>query len=462
MNPAPFPASEFAAHRPWHQRTGAKLVVIAFLVLLGLIPLNLIRGVLGERRGRHQEAIANITSTWGNPQVIAGPLLVVPYQRQVKTWKDQMVNGRLERIELIETVVAHAHFLPTELSVEGTVEPERLHRGIYEAVVYRSASTVRGRFARPSFEEWKVVEEDVLWDEAVLVVGISDLRGANQALSVRWGDQTLPLEPAPQQGSVGSAVQARLPRTPFGDDTMTFEFGLNLHGSRSLDFAPFGMQTQVKLTSTFPDPSFRGRFLPAQRSVTAEGFVADWQVSYYGRGYPQQWSDAQGNPVPGELVGASLFGVGLTPVLDSYRYVERAIKYGILFLALVFTAFFLFEVRLLTRVHPLQYLLVGAALCLFYLALLSLSEFIPFGWAYLSGAVAATALIGFYSAYVLGGAGRAGLVAVGLAGIYALLYVLLRQQEYALLYGTGALFLALAVVMHATRRMDWYARDGGG
>lgn len=455
----PFPQP--SQHRQaWRNRIVVKLLAIAFLVLLGLIPLSLIRGVLAERRMRHQEAIANITSTWGNPQVLAGPLLVVPYQRQVKTWKDQMVNGRLERIELMETVVAHAHFLPAELTVSGNLRPDRLHRGIYEAMVYRSTLEVTGRFSRPSFDEWKVAPGDVLWDEAVLVVAISDLRGAREALTIKWGAQSLALVPAPRMGELGQAVQARLPETPFAADTMPFEFALNLNGSGSLRVAPFGMQTRVRLTSPFPDPSFHGAFLPAQRTVTAAGFEADWQVSYYGRGYPQQWSDAAGNPLQGDVFAASFFGVGMVPVLDSYRYVERAIKYGILFLALVFTAFFLFEVRLLTRVHPFQYTLVGAALCLFYLAILSLSEFIPFGWAYLAGSAAATTLIGFYSAWILGGARRAWLVAAGLAAIYAFLYVLLRQQEYSLLYGTGALFLALAVVMYATRRLDWYARDG--
>jgi len=436
------------------------MLTIACLVLLGLIPLVLIRGVLAERRMRHHEAIANITSTWGNPQVIAGPLLVVPYQRRVKTWKDQMVNGRLERIELTETVVARAHFLPTALSITGNVRPDRLHRGIYEALVYRSTLEVTGSFARPSFDEWKVAPEDVLWDEAVIAVGISDLRGASETLRMKWGEQLLPLVPAPRTGELGPAVQARLPQTPFAGDATDFEFALNLNGSQSLNFAPFGMETRVRLTSSFPDPSFHGTFLPAQRTVRADGFEADWQVSYYGRGYPQQWSDAIGHPLQGDTVAASLFGVGLVPVMDSYRYVERAIKYGILFLALVFTAFFLFEVRSLTRVHPFQYALVGAALCLFYLAILSLSEFIPFGWAYLAGSVAATTLIGLYSAWVLKGARRAWLMAAGLAAIYAFLYVLLRQQEYSLLYGTAALFLALAVVMYTTRRLDWYARDG--
>ena len=459
MKPSTCPSPDPIPRPSWRNRTVLKLLAIGCLVLLGLIPLALIRGVLAERRTRHHEAIANINSTWGNPQVIAGPRLVVPYQRQVRTWKDQMVNGRLERIEQTETVVARAHFLPTELSVTGDVRPDRLHRGIYEALVYRSTLEVTGHFARPSFDEWKVAPEDVLWDEAVVVVAISDLRGASEALALKWGEQSLPMVPAPPTVGVGPAVQARLAQQPFAGDVMDFGFALNLNGSQSLNFAPFGMQTRVRLTSSFPDPSFHGTFLPAQRTVTADGFEADWQVSYYGRGYPQQWSDGAGQALSGDAIAASLFGVGLVPVLDSYRYVERAIKYGILFLALVFTAFFLFEVRLLTRVHPFQYTLVGAALCLFYLAILSLSEFIPFGWAYLAGSVAATTLIACYSAWILGGVRRAWLVAAGLAGIYAFLYVLLRQQEYSLLYGTGALFLALAVVMYATRRLDWYARD---
>lgn len=450
-NPAP--------PRAWRHRTVLKMLTIGSLVLLGLIPLTLIRGVLRERRARHDEAVANITSTWGGSQRIAGPMLIVPYKRQVKTWKDQMLNGRLERVELTETLVARAHFLPAELAVRGQVVSDRLHRGIYEALVYRTELQVAGRFARPSFEEWQVAPEDVLWDEAKLVIAISDLRGASEALSLKWGEESLALVPAARTGEVGPAVQTLLPRSPFSADTMDFAFALKLNGSGSLDFAPFGMQTRVHLSSPFPDPSFHGMLLPAQRRVTDAGFEADWQVSYYGRGYPQQWSDATGNPLEGETVANSLFGVALMPALDSYRYVERAIKYGILFLALVFTAFFLFEARLLTRVHPFQYTLVGSALCLFYLALLSLSEFISFGWAYLAGSVLATALIAFYSAWVLGGARRAWLVAVGLAVIYAFLYVLLRQQEYALLYGTGALFLALAAVMFATRRLDWYARD---
>ena len=461
MNPSTPPplSGESRPDQTARNRIVLKMVAIACLILLGLVPLTLIRGVLSERRARHREAIANITSTWGNPQVIAGPVLVVPYQRHVKAWKDQVVDGRSERFEVTETVVARAHFLPADLSITGDLRPDRLHRGIYEAVVYRSALQVSGRFAKPSFADWKVAPEDVLWDEAAVVMGITDLRGANEALRVKWGEETLTLVPGGWAGNLGPSVQARVPGMPFDAESIAFEFSLNLNGSGSLRFAPFGMSNRVRLTSPFPDPSFDGAFLPAQRKVGAGGFEADWQVSYYGRGYPQQWSDHQGDLLSGEALSGSLFGVSVLPVVDSYRYVERSIKYGILFLALVFTAFFLFEVRALVPVHPFQYTLVGAALCLFYLALLSLSEIVAFAWAYAAGAAAATALIATYSAYVLRGARRAWLVAGGLAAIYVYLFIILRQQEYSLLFGTAALFLALAVVMYATRNIDWYVRD---
>ncbi|MBN2508434.1 MAG: cell envelope integrity protein CreD [Verrucomicrobia bacterium] len=460
-SPAPTPPviPDLAERLVSRNRTLIKMITIGCLVLLGLIPLALIRGVLSERRQRHAEAMGNITSTWGNPQVIAGPWLVVPYQRQVKGWTEQMVNGRMERIETSKTVVARANFLPAELSIAGDLQPDRLHRGIYEAVVYRSALQVSGHFARPSFDEWKVAPEDVLWDEAMVGVAISDLRGAKEALRLKWGDQTLPLVPGPKAGKLGTSVQARLPKGPLASETLPFEFALSLNGSGSLSFAPFGMLNRVRLTSPFPDPSFNGAYLPETRKVTADGFEAEWRVGYYGRGYPHQWSDASGGPLENGTVASSLFGVGVLPVVDSYRYVERSIKYGILFLTLVFTTFFLFEVRTLARVHPFQYTLVGAALCLFYLALLALSEVLPFGWAYLAGAAAATLLVAAYSAVVLQGAARAWLMGGGLAAVYGLLFVILRQQEYALLYGTGALFVALAAAMYATRKLDWYARD---
>src|SRR5205807_705504 len=161
-----------------------------------------------------------------------------------------------------------------------------------------------------------------------------------------------------------------------------------------------------------------------------------------------------------KAINESLFGAEFLSILDSYRYVERAIKYGVLFLVLVFTTFFLFEMTARQKIHPLQYLMVGAALCLFYLLLLSISEFIGFGLAYLIAAVASALLITWYCQFFLGGGVRTLMIGAGLAGIYTFLYITLRQQDYALLMGAIALFIVLAVVMYVTRKIDWYARDG--
>jgi inner membrane protein len=220
------------------------------------------------------------------------------------------------------------------------------------------------------------------------------------------------------------------------------------------------VQNEAELKSNWPDPGFRGAFLPAERSVRPDGFNAKWKVSYYGRDYPQQWTSRNGNErFNTSTISSSLFGAQLLSILDAYRYVERSIKYGILFFVLVFTTFFLFEMTARQKIHPFQYLMVGAALCLFYLALISISEFLGFSWAYLIAALAATTLITWYCRYFLGGGMRTLMIGAGLAGVYTFLYITLRQQDYALLMGSIALFAVLTIVMYVTRKVDWYARD---
>jgi inner membrane protein len=248
---------------------------------------------------------------------------------------------------------------------------------------------------------------------------------------------------------------------PIASD-IDFSIPLDFNGSEGIYFAPFGVQNDAALKSNWPDPAFRGAFLPAERSVRPDGFDGKWKVSYYGRDYPQSWTSRTGNDRFSILsVTNSRFGVQLLSILDAYRYVERSIKYRVLFLVLVFTTFFLFEVTARQKIHPFQYLMVGAALCLFYLLLLSISEFIGFSWAYLVAAVAATGLITWYCRFFLGGGARTLMISAGLAGVYTFLYITLRQQDYALLMGAIALFIVLAIVMYVTRKVDWYARDAG-
>jgi len=438
--------------------TALKLAAIGFLMLVLLIPLAMVDSVLRERLERRDAAVREMAGSWGAEQVVVGPVLVVPYRYVQKTWKDQVVNGRPERTETAQPLMGRAYFLPAVMKADGRLDPARLARGIYESVVYRCAVTLSGHFERPAFDEWNVDEQDVLWDDAEITVAVSDLRGAPQALTVAVGGVPVKLNPGSRLGGFSAGVHARLAGLKDRAGNVPFEIALTFNGSRSLRFAPVGTSTDVAMASTWPDPSFQGAFLPGRREISRQGFTARWQVSEYGRSYPQQWTDT--NAVPATAITASLFGVDLVPALDAYRYVERSIKYGGLVIALLFAAFFLVEVLGNVRIHPFQYTLVGAALCLFYLGLLALSEVLSFDAAYWTGAAAATLMVSLYAIKALASRRRALAAAAGLGTVYGFLFVVLRLQDFSLLVGTAGLTLALAIVMYLTRNIDWYARDG--
>ncbi|HEX8280047.1 MAG TPA: cell envelope integrity protein CreD [Chthoniobacterales bacterium] len=458
---APPPLSPTQPAFRQQNRTILKLLGVGALILVMLIPLMMISGVLEERLQRRNEAVSDITASWGKDQNILGPVLCLPYRYQTLVVREVPTgDGRVERREVEETQVGNAYFLPELLKVNGDVQTQLLHRGIYDAAVFRAQIALTGRFAVPDLGALKIDPADVLWADAFVTIAVGDLRGTREGLVLDWGGEKRPLLPGSELPGYTTGATARLMLTGAMAAPIDFAIPLDVNGSGGIFFAPFGVQNEAEMKSNWPDPGFRGAFLPAERSVRPDGFDAKWQVSYYGRDYPQQWTSRMGNERFNErTVSASLFGVQLLSILDAYRYVERSIKYGVLFFVLVFTTFFLFEVTARQKIHPFQYLMVGAALCLFYLALLSISEFLGFGIAYLIAGVAATGLITWYCRYFLGGGVRTLMVGAGLAGVYTFLYITLRQQDYALLMGSIALFLVLALVMFVTRRVDWYARD---
>ena len=437
------------------------MIGVGILILLLLIPLEMITGVLSERLNRRNEAVGDITSSWGKQQCVIGPVLGIPYQYKFKAVKEIAgLDGKLEKREVEETATAIAYFLPETLNVSGDAETQTLKRGIYEAAVFRAQVKLSGKFVPPDFGALKIDNKDVQWKDAFVTFALNDLRGTQEAIVLDWGGVKKPLLPGSQVPGYTTGGTAMLADgKPIGAP-VEFSLPLDFNGSEGIYFAPFGVQNEASLKSNWPDPAFRGAFLPADRSVRPDGFDAKWKVSYYGRDYPQSWTSRTGNErFTTQAVSQSMFGAQFLSILDSYRYVERAIKYGVLFLVLVFTTFFLFEVTARQKIHPFQYLMVGAALCLFYLLLLSISEFIGFSLAYLIAAVASTLLITWYCRFFLGGGVRTLMIGAGLAGVYTFLYITLRQQDYALLMGSIALFIVLAVVMYVTRKVDWYARD---
>ncbi len=431
-----------------------KLLLVGFLVLLLLIPLALIKSTLGERLARHDTAVATINQSWGKSQRLLGPILVVPFSW--KTESEELVvgaDGRRTREKVTKSHTSEAFILPELLEVTGVLDPSERHLGIYSASVYTAKLSWRGRFAAPSITFAGVSDPQPHLDRARVCLAISDLRGTREAITLRWGGDEVLLQPGAALEGFGPGLHAPVPLKVAGG-ALDFSLELTLNGSTGITFVPVARQTTVRLTSPWTAPGFFGAFLPQQRDIGAHGFGATWQVSYYGRDFPQQWTPAIGQvPEPAAIEG-SAFGVNLVETVTSYRTIERAIKYGVLFLALVFVSFFLFEVVSAVRLNALNYLLVGFALCLFYLGLLSLSEFIGFTKAYASAAAVSLLMVGLYSWSVLRSGPRALLVSGLLAGVYAYLYLVVQMEDFALLAGTGALFAVLAAVMFATRRLD--------
>lgn len=434
--------------------TALKLLFVAVLVLLLLAPLRMVESTLHERLQRHDGAVGTITQSWGKAQRLLGPMLVVPYT--YKTESDEWVNGsdgRRYRDKMVRTHTAEAFFLPEQLEVNGELEPSSRRLGIYSTHVYAATLQLRGRFAAPAFTSTIVPAPDVHWDRARVCFAISDLRGTREALTVKWGSTDLPLQPGARIDGFGTGLHAPV-KLASTDGPVDFSLHLTLNGSNGITFVPLGRQTTVQLQSPWRAPGFFGAFLPVDRDVGASGFKATWKVSYYGRDYPQQWATGgSGVPTP-QVIEGSGFGVNLIESVTAYRTIERAIKYGVLFLGLAFATFFLFETISEVRLNALNYLLVGAALCLFYLGLLSLSEFIGFTIAYASAAGISLLTVGLYSRSVLRSGPRALLVSGMLGGVYGYLYFVLRMEDFSLLAGTAALFALLAAVMFATRRIE--------
>lgn len=421
-----------------------KLLSMGILMLLLLIPASMIESLIYEREFTRQEVITEINDKWGHAQTLAGPVLIVPYKVYRTTDDDRFVE-----------TTEYAYFLPETLRVEGKVTPETRYRGIYEVVVYTTTLSYTGHFTPPDFSDWDIDPEHILWDDAVLAIGISDLRGINETIKLRWNSTSFDVEPGVEARAVMDAgVSVRVPvvSTPPSSGRYDVAFEVNLNGSEALHFVPLGKETRVHLASSWNTPSFDGAFLPDTRTVTEEGFTADWRVLHLNRNYPQQWRGAKVN------LYESAFGVKLLLPVDQYRKSMRAAKYAILIIAFTFLTFFLTEIRNREkRAHPFQYILVGLALCLFYALLLSLSEHVPFNAAYVLASLATISAVTAYARSIFKTRFLSLLTGLVLLVLYGFVFIILQLQDYALLVGSLGLFVALTLTMYLTRNINWYA-----
>ena len=424
-----------------------RLFSVGLLALLLQIPISMIGGLVAERQERRQAAVTEVSSKWGNVQSIIGPVLIVPY-----TYRSTETSA--SGLQITRTETRNAIFLPEQLRVRGSIDAELRHRGIFSIPVYKVGLTLEGEFTRPSFAELGLEPAGVAWERAQLAIGISDARAIQQETAVTWNGKPVPFLPGTGAFTDGGTGIHAVVGLANGGQRAQFSFPLSLNGSLGVYLTPFAQNTIVELQSNYGHPSFQGNWLPVERSVSDAAFRAKWSIPFLGRNYPQAWKAEVG--IRKEIDG-SRFGVELVNPVDHYRMAERSVKYAGLFILLTFATLWLIEVLAGVRVHPIQYLLLGGALCLFYLLELSLSEHLGFPLAYTVASFSVVALVAGYSVVVLDHIRRALFVIAVVSLLYAYLYILLMNEDYALLIGSVGLFLILAAIMYATRRVDWYA-----
>ncbi|HEY7643183.1 MAG TPA: cell envelope integrity protein CreD [Steroidobacteraceae bacterium] len=426
-----------------------KALIIGAIVLLLIVPLAMLRGLVSERSALREQAYAKVAEGWGGNIVLGGPMLIVPKQETVVEKVGNSAIGRLVRSEV--------YLLPARLDmqVDLKLQDEARYVGIYAVPVYLAEVRLRGEFDYQSMRA--LVGKpgpgvQYFWNQSRLVLPLSQVRSLREVTQASFAGQQLKLGPGRQAVYRGIETPIDLTSLIEGEPS-AFEFRTVIAGSRDLSVLPLGSTTTLQLHSNWPHPSFHGAFLPAEHTISAAGFDARWQVLELNRSYSQAWSELEVNEA---ALLESTFGVGLYQTVDVYQRAERAVKYALLFIALTFLTFFAWEQVTRNPLHPLQYLLIGLALSVFYLLLIALSEHISFAAAYLTAAVALVLLIGVYIAGALRSSMRGGVAGVAMSGVYALLYALVLSEDYALLLGAIVLFVALAAVMLVTRRIDWY------
>jgi len=437
----------------WARRSVTlKLISITILVLLLLIPTSMLTDLVSERQAVRDDAVNEVSSKWGNEQTIGGPVISIPYTASYKNNSGDM-----------EEEIRYAHFLPDALNISGTVQPEKRYRGIYVVVLYNTRLHVSGDFTSLDLEDLNIPLSDYQFQNAVISVGISDMKGIAENISFTINDTLHALNPGlPVHDIFSSGGSFKFPVNR--KSKYHFEFDLNLNGSTALGFLPFGKETNVSLTSPWGTPSFTGSFLPDKREISDNGFTASWKVLQLNRNYPQQGtetfignSDDKSNVASDDQYAA--FGVKLLLPVDEYQKTTRSVKYCIMFIIITFLTFFFTEVLNKRRIHPIQYMLVGFAICLFYVLLLAISEHLSFNLAYLIGCLSTLALITLYAKTIFKNNPLTALFSVLLAILYGFFYSLLQLEDYALLLGSIGLFLILATIMYLTRKVDWYGES---
>ncbi|MFB9242151.1 cell envelope integrity protein CreD [Massilia antarctica] len=451
-----------------------KILAILALTLVICLLLAMIQGTISDRAEFRAQAVASIAADSVREQSIIGPVMVIPYTDEF----DVIVPATSDAASKPETVrrsVSRVHLVfPKQLTINGRFDTDYRYRGIHRVLYFSGQHALSGDFDLPLKSSLPRANSlsRITVGQASIALGIEDVRGIRNIPTIIWGKQPIEFQQGSGSVALGSGLHADLPPMDMEQSgRINFAFNLDLDGIERQHFAPVARNNRITLTSKWPHPQFGGRFLPStkDRSITDEGFSANWSISSLSTATQQQLralqegSAVDANPTQAERVAAAAtdsrpdrFSVAFIEPVNVYSLAERATKYGLLFVALTFAAFFVFEILKRLPIHPIQYLLVGLALVLFFLLLVGLSEHIRFVVAYLIASTACILLLGFYLSFVLRNRVRGLGFGVALTVLYGALYGLLSSENNALVLGSILLFAVLGAVMVATRKVDWY------
>ncbi len=414
--------------------------ILIFVMALALwLPTYFILDIVKERAGRQKEAITDISSKWANKQTVNGPILMIPYN-------DVEIDDKGNKTSFQR----NAYFMPDKLDIQSKVFPEKRHRGIYEVAVYRSEISLSGKFNSLQWQQLNVQPENIQWNQATLLFKVQDnSKGINEDVYINWNGTNVNFNTQLSgQSFLTDGFSAAIPLTieeAAKEHSFSMKFFLN--GSEQLLFTPVARENKIQMQSAWPNPSFTGVKLPDTREVKDSGFVANWK--YMNSTIPPVWKNTTYN------LSSTVLGADLLIPVDSYDKTERSVKYALLCIILTFASFFLIETIYKKNLHLVQYGLAGLALVLFYTLLLSISEYIGFNPAYLVAGIATIGLVVWYVGSVMRSSKLALFISFVLTVVYSYIFTIIQLQDYSLLMGSVGLFIALAVIMFFSRKLQW-------
>jgi inner membrane protein len=406
------------------------------------------------------KTIEEINKKWGKEVLLYGPILKIPY----KTYhKKSIVNQKTKEVqtEMVEEI-NYGYFFPKKLEVNSTINPEEKKRGIYKTAVYNSNINITGSFTQPDFSEMDISKEDILWNKARLIIETSNLKGVNSLVEIKLNKNTYSFTSKYKNNNSNNTynngyLDLHKLESKFinKDDIPTkndvgFSLNININGSKQIRFIPVGKETNINIKSDWKTANFIGEYLPYNSDkISKKGFDASWKILDINRPFPQQ--SFKGIPNLKDYA----FGVNFMIPVDEYQKSERSTKYGFLVIGLTFLIFFLIQTMSKISIHPFQYLMIGVALTMFYTLLISISEHSSFLKAYIVSGIAVIGLISLYSKSILKGMKFPIFIALSLTALYAFIFIIIQLENYALLVGSVGLFVILASVMYASRKIDW-------